>query len=100
MWVCGCVCDCGGGRGGGGDFQIWGWREKFPIVHNNTLTENLGVGGICFRFCSGRGWMAKCSALKTIKLDHDYEIRRHGRSISGTCKPHKTYDFPTPSQNI
>ena len=87
-----CVCVVGGGI-----FSDMGLEGKFS---DNNLTENLGVGGICFRFCSGRGWMAKCSALKTIKLDHDYEIRRHGRSISGTCKPHKTYDFPTPSQNI
>ena len=88
------MCVCGGGAG---IFSDMGLEGKFS---DNNLTENLGVGGICFRFCSGRGWMAKCSALKTIKLDHDYEIRRHGRSISGTCKPHKTYDFPTPSQNI
>ena len=34
-----CVCVWGGAR-----------REKFPIVHNNNLTENLGIVGISFRF--------------------------------------------------
>ena len=31
-------------------------REKFPIVHNNNLTEIFGIVGISFRFRAA-GWL-------------------------------------------
>ena len=39
--------------------------------------------------------------MKTIKLDHDYEIRRPRKAISGTysyLNPPNAYDFPASSQ--